>query len=436
MKKARRDTPSRWTYLAVVLAASIGMFAGFAPVFNSTAGIFFGPVSHEFGLSRADASLSYAASMLGLALVSPLVGRLMDRYGVKRVIGVAIVLFAASVASMSLQNGSKLMWAGISLIVGITGAATSVLGYLAVLPQWFDKRLGLAVGIAMCGLGAGAIVMPSLTQALVSALGWRTAYVVLGGGSLLLSVPAWLLIKERRTQLDKDLAHAHGHAYRRSFAAALRSWRLWAIFSIFVLASAATLSFGPHLPSMLVGKGFAAMDAARSASTVGAGLLVGRILTGVLIDRIHAPFVACGFFVAGAVGTYLIRVSDTYPLLLAACFLVGLTIGAEGDMIAYLIRSYFGLDAFGSLFGIAFAGYGLGAVAGPIVVGIYFDNTGSYAMPLAIMPVLLALAAGLALSLGRYRPLVEPRDHESGTHIDSDDLTVASPLRKSVSPAQ
>lgn len=118
---------------------------------------------------------------------------------------------------------------------------------------------------------------------------------------------------------------------------------------------------------------------------VGAGLLVGRILMGILIDKTHAPFVACGFFLADAVGSYLMRVSDAYPLLLASCFLIGLKIGPEGDMIAYLIRAHFGRRSFGSLFGIAFAGYGLGAVLGLVAVGAYFDRAESYAAPLQVM---------------------------------------------------
>lgn len=394
----------RWIYASVVFAAALGMFAGFAPVFNSTAGIFFAPLTSEFGWGRGEASLSYAMSMLGLALASPIVGRLMDRYGVKRVIGVSVLLFGISVAGMALQNGQRGPWVALSFIVGVAGAATSVLGYLAVLPQWFDRRLGFAVGIAMCGLGLGAIAMPALSHAAIAAYGWRTAYVLLGLGSLLLSLPAWLLLKENSVTASGGAGHPLRLAEKRQgLAVAVRSYRLWAIFTMFVLASAATLSFGPHLPSMLMGKGFSAVEAARSASMVGLGLLVGRLATGFLIDRIHAPYVACAFFVAGAVGCHLIRTSESYMLLMSSCFLIGLTIGAEGDMIAYLVRSYFDLASFGALFGIAFSGYAVGAVAGPIIVGAVFDRTSSYQESLAIMPWLLAMAGLLALTLGPYR---------------------------------
>lgn len=135
---------------------------------------------------------------------------------------------------------------------------------------------------------------------------------------------------------------------------------------------------------------------------VGVGLLVGRLLTGLLIDRIHAPLVASVFFVGGAIGVFLLRGAHDYTALLIAATLIGLTIGAEGDLISYLVRSYFGLSSFGSLFGIAFSGYGLGAVIGPIALGAWFDRHGSYDVPLFVLPCMLVISATLVLSLGRY----------------------------------
>ena len=113
--------------------------------------------------------------------------------------------------------------------------------------------------------------------------------------------------------------------------------------------------------------------------------------------------VAGVFFVGGAVGVFLLRGSHDYGTLLVATMLIGLTIGAEGDLISYLVRSYFGLTSFGSLFGIAFSGYGLGAVIGPIGLGAWFDRHGSYDVPLLVLPCMLLAASGLVLSLGRYR---------------------------------
>lgn len=395
-----------WIYVSVILGAALGMLAGYAPLFNATAGVFVRPLATEFGWGRSQASLSYAASMFGLAIVSPIVGVMMDRFGIRRVIVCSAVIFGLATAAMSLQNGSLLMWVALSVVVGVSGAATSVLGYLAVLPQWFDRRLGLALGIAMCGLGAGTVILPMTAQFLVTTFGWRTAYVGLGVGSVVLSLVACGLLRERFSGARRAQHAREGLA----LGEALRSYRLWAIWMVFVLSSAATLSLGPHLPSLFADRGFDAAMAARSASMVGVGLLVGRLLTGLLIDKIHAPLVASVFFIGGAIGVFLLRGTHDYTALLVATTLIGLTIGAEGDLISYLVRSYFGLASFGSLFGIAFSGYGLGAVIGPIGLGAWFDRHGSYDVPLLVLPCMLLAAAALVLSLGRYRAGAEGQD--------------------------
>lgn len=401
-KNSQPQSASRWVYASVILGAAIGMLAGYAPLFNATAGVFLQPLAQEFGWGRSEASLSYASSMFGLAIVSPLVGTMMDRFGIRRVIALSALLFGLATAGMALQDGSKAMWVGLSVVIGIFGAATSVLGYLAVLPQWFDRRLGLALGLAMCGLGTGTVLMPNLAQYLVSTYGWRTAYVSLGVASVGLSMLACALLRERIKTASVENA-PKAVTSGMPLAEALRSYRLWAIWGIFVLASSATLSVGPHLPAMFADKGFSLQDAARSASMVGVGLLVGRVLTGVLIDHIHAPFVACVFFCGGALGIYLLGAGHDYHVLLLASALIGLTIGAEGDLISYLVRSYFGLRAFGTLFGIAFSGYGFGAVIGPIGLGVWFDRHGNYDAALSLLSCMLIVAAMLTLSLGRYR---------------------------------
>ncbi len=143
MQTAPQSSPrvSGWIYASVIFGAALGMLAGYAPLFNATAGVFVRPLVAEFGWGRSQASLSYAASMFGLAIVSPLVGAMMDRFGIRRVIVCSAIVFGLATAAMSLQDGSMLMWVALSILIGVSGAATSVLGYLAVLPQWFDRVL-------------------------------------------------------------------------------------------------------------------------------------------------------------------------------------------------------------------------------------------------------------------------------------------------------
>jgi MFS family permease len=403
MDQLNHRSIGRWTYIALVLGAALGMFAGLTPSFHAAGGIFVRAVGTEFGWGRSVASLSYSASMLGLTLGSPLVGMLMDRFGIRRVIVFLGVAYALAVIGMSQQNGSIALWIGLSGLVGIFGAAVSVVGYLAVLPQWFDRRLGLALALAMGGLGIGTMIMPPFAQYLVSNYGWRAAYAILGAGSIPLTLLACMLIKERKQVQRTGQAGRAPAADGVPLADAVKTYRLWAIWLIFLVGSSCTLALVPQLPTMLADRGFTPADAARGASVLGVGLLAGRLLTGVLLDRIHAPFVTCVFFVAGACGIVLLRVSHDYSALLCAAGLVGLTIGAEGDLISYLVRSYFGLRSFGTLYGLCFSGYGLGAVIGPVAIGAYFDRYGSYEQALIILPGLLLIACVLTLTLGRYR---------------------------------
>ncbi|MBV8157602.1 MAG: MFS transporter [Dyella sp.] len=398
-----------WTYAALVFGAALGMFAGLTPTIHAAGGIFAKAVATEFGWGRSIASLSYSVSMLGLTIGSPLVGMLMDRYGIRRIIAILGVGYGIAVMCMSLQNGSPALWVWLSGLVGLLGASVSVVGYLAVLPQWFDRRLGLALALAMCGLGLGTTLMPQFAQYLVTNIGWRNAYAVLGAGSIPLTLLACAFIKERKSAPVRGARPTAPLADGMSFAEALRDYRLWVIGFVFLIAAACTHPLVPHLPALLADRGFSPADAARGASTLGIGLLAGRLVTGVLLDRLHARIVTLIFFVAGAGGMLLLQSARAPQELLLAAALVGLTIGAEGDLISYLVRKYFGLRAFGTLYGIAFSGYGLGAVIGPVVVGAYFDRYGSYDQPLIVMPCMLVAAGVLAMTLGRYRGAAAPQ---------------------------
>jgi MFS family permease len=392
----------RWTYIALVFGAALGMFAGLTS-YHAAGGLFARPVGAEFGWGRSLASLSYSASMMGLALGGPLIGLLMDRFGIRRVILVLGVTYGLAVMAMSQQNGSVAMWIGLSAVVGVSGTAVSVVGYLTVLPQWFDRRLGLSLALAMCGLGVGTMVVPQLVQYVIGHYGWRAAYTALGAASIPLTLVACALIRERIKAAPRNSRSVSTDVDGMTLGEALRNYRLWAIWLIFLIGSSCTLALVPQLAAMFADHGFTAADAARGASTLGVGLLAGRLLTGLLLDRIHAAIVTIVFFVAGAAGLMLLRGTHDLNGLLLAAALVGLTIGAEGDLISYLVRSYFGLRAFGTLYGLAFSGYGLGAVIGPVTTGAWFDRYGSYDMPLLVMSGMLLAACALTLTLGRYR---------------------------------
>lgn len=406
------DKPSKWQLAAIVMGAAIGMALGYAPLFNATAGIFAPAILQEFHWTHEQAAASYAASMAGLAIASPLIGVLMDRFGVRRVILVSAIVYCLALVCMGLQTGDRSTWIALSVIIGIFGAATSVLGYLAILPQWFDKRLGLATGLAMIGLGAGAAAAPAAAHQLISMLHWRHAYQVLAGVSFVGSMLALSLLKERAPS-SLTGTHATRHGDMPAVDLPFSPMKLGVIFLVAFLASSATLSLNPHLPALLMDRGLSSAAAAKCASSIGIGLLIGRLLSGFLMDRFHAPFVGATFLLAGACGTLLLLNAASLQSALVASCLTGLAIGAEGDLLSYLVRAYLGMKKFGRNYGIAFAGYAFGAVFGPLAAGRYVDTYGNFELPLRIAPVLLITASILLVSLGRYRSLsaARPESH-------------------------
>jgi MFS family permease len=152
---------------------------------------------------------------------------------------------------------------------------------------------------------------------------------------------------------------------------------------------------------MLNDQGVDLPTAALGSSIVGAAILLGRAGTGYLLDRFFAPRIAAAFFGGAALGIAALWRGG--PLAFAGGFLVGLGLGAEVDLIAYLTSRYFGLRAFAKVYSLILAAFGLAAALGPLLMGARFDRTGSYRDPLITLLVAAVIAAILMTRLGPYR---------------------------------
>src|SRR5208283_90339 len=183
---------------------------------------------------------------------------------------------------------------------------------------------------------------------------------------------------------------------------AWHSGTFWLMVCAFFLVSISVQGCLVHTTAMLIDRGIAAQTAALGSSLVGAAVLLGRVGTGYLLDHLFAPRVAAVFFGGAALGIGLLWLGTT-PVAFAGAFLVGLGLGAEVDLIAYLISRYFGLRAFGKVYSSAFAAFALAGALGPLIMGASFDQTGSYRGALATFLVATLVAAVLMTRLGPYR---------------------------------
>ncbi len=400
----------------IILVAAIGLSMGYGPIVTFTFGVFFKPLSQEFGWSRAQVSLAFSLSLLIMSFVFPFIGRLVDRFGARRVIVPSVLLFGFGLISFSLLSATLWHLYAIYLILGIVGGGTAPVPYSNVISHWFDQRRGLALGLAMVGLGLSTFIMPSLAQTLIVTGGWRQAYLVIGLMVMVVAIPVVALFPKETPHLlglapdgrtvSSTAVGPDSHKEGMSLPEAWRTDTFWLMVSAFFLMSASVHGCLIHLVPLLTDRGVSAQDAALATSLLGGALLLGRVGAGYLLDRFFASAVAVCFFCGTTLGFILLWSEVTGVLAFAAAFLVGLGIGAEGDIIAYLVSRYFGLRAFGEIYGYAFAAFTLGGVVGPLLMGVGFDRTGSYGLVLSAFVVATLVAAGLMTRLGSYRTWV------------------------------
>jgi MFS transporter, OFA family, oxalate/formate antiporter len=393
--------------IRAVLGAAIGLMGSFPAIFFSTLSVFLKPIAEEFEWGRAQTVGVTVPANLGIALGAVVVGRLIDRFGADRVLPVSAVLMTLGIAAMGVVPNHPLLVASLSLTIGLVGVGTTPLGYLTVLPRYFDKRLGLSFGLAMAGLGLGTVLMPMFAQKLIAYQGWRMAYVSLGAVTLGTAAVAWILLFSVRA----DRKEANQTRIQTlplpglEISAALRDGRFWLLLLCVLAVSAAALGFSVHGVSIMTDRGLDGASAARIAGLAAIGVMVGRLFGGALMDMIPAPWVACASFALGGMGLWIFATdtSQSVVLLTTAAFLASFAIGAEGDFIPLAVRRYFGLKAFGAIYGVLFFGYAFGGVLGPVAMGLWFDKVGDYRLALNIAATVCG-ACGLAvLLLGRYR---------------------------------
>jgi MFS family permease len=398
----------------IAAVAAIGLFMGYVPIIGFSFSVFFKPISEEFHWSRAEISLGFSLSLLVLSAALPIVGRLVDRFGARKIIVPAALLFGLGLASFYFLAARLWQFYAIYIFLGIVGSGTAAVPYYKVISNWFDKKRGRALGLTMGGAGLGFLVMPSLSYSLIARLGWRMAYVLIGMFVIVVTVPVvGFLLKEKPQDaglLPDGETGSHSNTLSAKMAAdglsgreAWSSITFWIMCTALFLVSVSLNGCLIHLVPLLIDRGISPQSAAFAASLLGGATLLGRVATGFLLDRFFAATVAVSFFCLGALGIFMLWIGAAGSLAFLTAILLGVGIGAEGDVMAYLVSRYFGLKAFGEIYAYVLAIYTLGAVAGPLLMGLSFDSSGSYQS--ALIPFLFLTLAGafLMTRLGPYR---------------------------------
>jgi MFS family permease len=406
----------------IVLTSGIGLLFGYAPVFVYSFSVFIKSLAQDFHASRTSISFAFTLANIMQSVGAPLIGRIVDRFGARKVIVPTTVIFGLTVISFKYSSTSLWQLYAFFILIGFIGTGTAPVPYGIVVSRWFDKRRGLALGLMMMGLSTGAILMPPIAQRMITLFGWRTAYAVVGFVVLAISVPiVGIFLKDspEKIGLQPDgLPQLNTNPDERterqgvSWPVARTQSAFWFLATAFFLVGASVHACVIHLVPMLTDHGISVERAAFASSLLGVALLIGRVFTGFFLDRFFGPYVAMLLFSGVAVGIFLLSTGTGGSLALLAAFLVGLGMGAEADIIAYLTSRYFGLRSFGEIYGYLFATFTLAGALGPVLMGVGFDHLGSYRAPLLFFLVATLVATALLTRLGPYVYRVAERAEE------------------------
>jgi MFS family permease len=371
------------------------------PLIQFSFGVFIKPVSEAFNADRGRVSLALLVALCLCGLLTPVVGQLVDRFGVRRIGAPVLVLFAISIGLIGLASRSIWLYIGCYGLAGIFGAGQTPLIYAKAITARFDTKRGLALGIAMAGVGLGTALVPRLAQQFILSLGWRHAYLALGAVSLAVALPALLFFVRDGPAASKNVSRDIVVPGMTGYEA-LRSRLFWTLAAVFFLVALTLAGIMAHIVPMMTDRGVPVRTAALALSSGGIALIAGRLIAGYVLDFVFAPYVAMFFFLLPLFGIGILLTSSSVALSVAAAILIGISIGAEVDLIAYLQSRYFGLRRFGAIYGYLLAIFMVGSGVGPFAMGVVYSHFRTYSPALIGFGICLACACAGMLTFPPY----------------------------------
>ena len=397
------DSPASWRALAG--SGVLAMF-GVSALYGSTFGLFMLPLQQSLGWSRGEIAFALTLATLFTPLVAPLTGWVVDKVPLRPLILAGVVLQSLNFAAFSMMEGSVWVYYGLCLALMVTAAGASLLSLAKLVQGWFDRSLGRALGLLFACGGVGGILHPLWTQAVISQFGWRQAFMVMAGLSLLMcGVAALLFLRERDPAARRVVPavpdarpSAAGAAMPEtkgpgSMAAFLRDaiwWKLALFNMLFALGVGAIFI---HFAALLQDRGATPGQAALAMSLVGLGGLTGNLLAGWLADRMPASRLAVIVMAVPMLATLVIYAGGGLWVSIAAGGLLGLCSGGDNSVSLLLARRYFSADTFGRASATQMVATAAGGGISPWLAGLVHDRTGSYDLALMMAAACMGAAA-------------------------------------------
>ncbi|KEQ53197.1 MFS transporter [Sphingobium chlorophenolicum] len=389
---------SNWR-VGVAAFMAIGLSHG---AYQALSSLFVLPLQEAFGWSRGQIAFAHYSSLV-VAFAAPFVGRAVDRFGARRIMLGGMTLSILIYLGLASMNGSLALFYMLSVLAGVIGLSASGLTCSRVVSQYFVRSRGISLAIARSGLALASAALPTILFAIIARFGWRAGYATEALLVLAIALPAvWFWIGGSRTpsaveqqRPDPDLP---------TWLQLLRERRVWLLCVGAGLGYAPATAIMTQLQPLLISKGIAAEAAAALVGMAGIASFVGALITGSLVDRFWAPGIAFLFACGSAAGTCLLVWQGALdgPMAGLAILLIGLGLGAEIDVVAYMVARYFGIRSFSTIYGMTVFFIAFASAVGASMLGVAFDRHGNYDAALLVIAASFMAAGCVYLMMGRY----------------------------------
>ncbi|MBU3914585.1 MFS transporter [bacterium] len=391
-----------WVIVALgflTLAFTFGIWYSFS--------VFFLAIIEDFGWSRAATSSIFSLFILNHAVMGILAGYLQDRFGPRIVIPVGALILSVSLLITSRSTALWHFYIAYGLAASTGVSFMGFISFSAFLPNWFERKRGLAVGITMAGIGFGMLILVPILERVITLAGWRMAYVYAAGAVLFFIGPVnFVFARQRPSDLnllpDGDTTASDQPAIKRArevkiintewvstewtIPKALGTKRFWFILSAFFFISFAYQSTLLHSVSAMVDGGLSRTTGALIFGILGIAGSGGKIMLGYLSDVFGRERVSTAGGIMASLGIICLLYVASSNLFLSLLFalLFGIGYGSAAPLLPSISADIFSGPSFGVIFALIGIGGGMGGSTGSFISGLIRDMTGSYTLSLLI----------------------------------------------------
>jgi sugar phosphate permease len=396
---SRQEWRAHWR---VVVGTFLGMAVGY-PAWSFCQSMFIKPLEMEFGWSRTQIAFAFNISIF-LGVLAPLVGRLTDRIGVRRVLVTGFIGLGVMYLALANMSGAYGLLVVLYMALFSLGIGTTGVGFTRAVTSWFSKSLGSALAVSRIGSSLAGAGLPILMFHVISQHGWRGGYYLLSALALCIGLPmCWFLVRDRRPEAEAPGEPKPKINDLKLWLTLLRDRRVILISIAAACTYAPTIGILSQLQPMLTDRGLDPALAADFSGLLAISVVAGVLITGFLVDRIWAPLVGCVFTLIPTAGALLLMTPHASATTTGiAVIMIGLAQGAEIDVVAYMTARYFGMKAFGAIYGLSVFLIGLTTSGAAILFAMSHDKFGTYNPALMGAAAVFFTGSIAFLAMGKY----------------------------------